>query len=581
MSDVSFGRHLWDQWESVESYTKVGTQSLERFNEFLKRRAEIEGEYAKALQKLARSHKDEAVTKKGPEKAAGGFGMAIMSGTVSQSWLQLLTVTEHTAAFHTSLAEQLDGEMRKSIKAQIKDNDKLFKQQFDEIRKQTLEYRKQTDNLEKTRLRYDKATKDMDAARQAYEVANQDMNKTAKDIERLRTDAEKKAMLAQECATAYKQCIEQTNQVKDKFYTETIPSILDDIQSKDESSRIDFTKKAFLRYADLLNAQTPSIASSISAMTGIFDKISPTYDSATFVKLCKTGTLPPNDFMFEERALTPNAATAGKKTLARGFTKTYLEAEDNKEDAIVAMPGKHGRKKAVERIKLLDKELSETEKKKQGCETLINVYVSKPEISQDPKVRRDMDDQINGLNAHIDVIKSKKHRLQCYIAQVDGVPAPDPPAGVTVRDSPMTPFTPEHVSGEHRGRPESQDSFASSSAALEAGRDARRFSGATGMSSYLGQSQAEDSGGEDVYESSLAVGGGGVGGGGGVDAGEDVICKARMVYDFEGAPGDLSVTAGEELDVLEKQDDGWWKARVYRASGVVEGFIPGNYTEEI
>lgn len=81
MADVEskFGNTLWDQWESVETYTKVGIQSLERFSEYIKQRVSIEAEYAQKLQKLARAHKDE-VNKKGSDKTGGSFGMAIASG---------------------------------------------------------------------------------------------------------------------------------------------------------------------------------------------------------------------------------------------------------------------------------------------------------------------------------------------------------------------------------------------------------------------------------------------------------------------------------------------------------------------
>ncbi|KAJ3154108.1 Formin-binding protein 1 [Geranomyces michiganensis] len=561
--ETAFGRTLWDQWESVEQYTSVGTKSLERFNDFLKARSEIEAKYARELQKLAKTQKDEAVVAAKP-KEKGGFNMAVMSGTVAQSWLQLLTVTEHTAAFHTSLAEQLDGEMRKSIKTQIKDNGNMFKQQFEEIRKAKEEYRKQVEHLEKTRQKYDKATKDMDAARQAYESANQDMNKTAKDIEKLRSDAEKKAIIAQDAASVYRECIDQTNAAKLKHFEETLPNILDDIQNKDEQNRIEFTRKAFLRYADLLNAQTPSITSSIDAMVSIFSKITPAYDSATFVKLCRSNASHPPDFQFEERALytpgggalSPSAtlgaggssmSAVGKKgSLTRGFTKSDL-ADESKEEAIVSLGtgSKAGRKKAVERIKALEKELAENEKKRTGCETLISVYKSKPEISQDPKVARDLDDQINAVEARIAAIVARRQKLVSYVAAIDGTTIL--PDGSPLGNSPLV-FSPDSVA-----------SFRSAEVH------------AAGGGSY-GSAYGEDDGRGGTEMDSTDDGGGGV---------EIAIGRARMVYDYEGAPGDLSVAAGEEIEVLDKQEDGWWKARVTRTEGVVEGFVPGNYTEEI
>jgi hypothetical protein len=59
--------------------------------------------------------------------------------------------------------------------------------------------------------------------------------------------------------------------------------------------------------------------------------------------------------------------------------------------------------------------------------------------------------------------------------------------------------------------------------------------------------------------------------------------RARMLYDFEAAPQsqEVSARAGDELEILEQQDDGWWRARLYVNGVVHEGYIPGNYTELI
>ncbi|KND00079.1 uncharacterized protein SPPG_04421 [Spizellomyces punctatus DAOM BR117] len=577
----NFGLTLWDQLENVEAYTKIGTQSLERFNEFLKRRAEIEADYARSLQKLVKAHKEELNKKEGQGSGNKGLGVAVLSGTVAQSWLQLLTMTEHTATFHTSMAENMDTDLRKSIKNQIKENDKVFKQHFDDLRKYTLDYRKVVDNLEKTRQKYDKATKDMDAARQAYESANQDMNKTAKDIEKLRTEAEKKAMLAQEAATGYKQCIEQTNIAKEKYYTETIPSVLNIIQSKDEQNRIDFSKNAFLKYSGLLASQMPSLTTALENMVDMFEKITPSYDSATFIKMTQTHSPYPADFTFEERALA--TSNLNKKTSTRGFTKTRDEIDDNKEDAIVVLPGKQGRKKALERIKVLDKELAEVEKKRTGVDTLMAVYASKPEIAKDPKVQRDLDDQHQALDQRIALILHKKHKLQVYISTLDGVAPPDPPA-VQIggkaygqgQSSPLTPFSDSSSVGSgtpvsaarplsvHTTKSEGssgglipQSSIVESPRATEVEERSHH-----GSSHQLASSHDHDSN---------------------HDGNTSVICRVKLMYDFEGNAdnNELCVKAGEEVDVLEKQDDGWWKARVHRPDGNLEGFIPGNYTEEI
>ncbi|KAJ3055216.1 Formin-binding protein 1, partial [Rhizophlyctis rosea] len=408
---MGFGSDLWDQWKQVELYCDSGIEFLDRLNDFLKKRAEIEADYAKSLQKLVRGHKDE-LAKKSSEKSVGTFQKAVQSGSVSQSWSQLLNETDNLAACHLNVSTTLDIDLRKSVKSQSKENEKLVRHQFDEIRKANTEYKRVCDNLEKIRGKYEKAMRDMEAAKSAYETASMDMNTTKKDIEKLRNDAEKKAMLGQEATKEYKDCIADTNNQKKKYYTETLPTLLDQIQKEDEINRIAFLKTSFNKYTDTLASQLEPWKTVTKSMKDTFTTIDPTYDEDLFVKLMRTGESVPPDFVFEEKTFKDSSTT--RKTNMRGFTKTRDDIDENKEDAIVTLPPKQGRKKAAERIKHLDKELVEVEKKRQGVETLIGVYKEKG--TTDQNVSRDLGDQREALVRRSDMIILKKHKLHLYIA---------------------------------------------------------------------------------------------------------------------------------------------------------------------
>jgi len=60
----------------------------------------------------------------------------------------------------------------------------------------------------------------------------------------------------------------------------------------------------------------------------------------------------------------------------------------------------------------------------------------------------------------------------------------------------------------------------------------------------------------------------------------------RAIYDYAAqAPGELTITEGDLLFVLEKStDDDWWKAKkkaVGNEEEEPEGLIPNNYIEEV
>jgi hypothetical protein len=57
-----------------------------------------------------------------------------------------------------------------------------------------------------------------------------------------------------------------------------------------------------------------------------------------------------------------------------------------------------------------------------------------------------------------------------------------------------------------------------------------------------------------------------------------VISQARVLFDFEARSIDeVSCTAGDIVDVLEKPEENWWKIRKGKASGL----IPSNFLEEL
>jgi predicted RNase H-like nuclease (RuvC/YqgF family) len=59
----------------------------------------------------------------------------------------------------------------------------------------------------------------------------------------------------------------------------------------------------------------------------------------------------------------------------------------------------------------------------------------------------------------------------------------------------------------------------------------------------------------------------------------------RAVYDYEAqAEDELAITEGDLLFVLEKGDDGWWRAKKKAQSedeAEPEGNVPNNYVEEV
>ncbi|KAJ3328260.1 Formin-binding protein 1 [Blyttiomyces sp. JEL0837] len=534
---MQFGMELWDQWKEVEDYVTDGVHSMQSLNDFMKRRAEIEAEYSKSLQKLVKPFKDE-LAKKAADKKATPRSKAISDSTMTQAWASILAEAESLAEIHHQVSEKVDTDLRKSIKHQAQENEKKIKDRFDEIRKANLELQKQITLLEKHREKFESDKKSMEAARLLHEKVSKNPKSTEKEIDAAKVDAEKKALAASDSMEKYQQLIAETNEKKNKHYQQILPTVLNDVQTDDENFRIRSTRVALIKYQELLSSILPSISDSVEKMGGSFQRISAEQDSELFINLARTGDLLPPDYAFEEKASAKDV-TAKRPGSARTMARTASESTDKEDDdsTILNMPPKKGRKLAADRVKAIEKETADVEKKKQAVESLLNVYHHK--TAKDPKNLEDLTTQKSQLETRLDNLGLKKHKLLCHIATIDKQPQPELPSHLVGKSltSPASPFF-----------------------------DNNSSSGTMVRSPLSGNNP--DVGGNS------SSGGGGSG---------DVVCRVKMLYDFEAAPGsqELSVAADVVLEITEIQDDGWWKGR-YNVNGEwKEGYIPGNYTEAI
>ncbi|KAJ1548476.1 hypothetical protein HK405_003037, partial [Cladochytrium tenue] len=149
----------------VETLCGENIQVMENAAEFLRRRAEVEADYAKNLARLCRSWRDDVnrrVAERRPQVAA--IQKAVVGSTGFQAWMQLLNETELAASVHHALAEKLEQDIRQPIKKQAAVSAAKTKQRFDDIRGASADVQKQVACMEKMRERYELDKKSMEQA---------------------------------------------------------------------------------------------------------------------------------------------------------------------------------------------------------------------------------------------------------------------------------------------------------------------------------------------------------------------------------------------------------------------------------
>ncbi|KAI9334015.1 hypothetical protein BDR26DRAFT_805634, partial [Obelidium mucronatum] len=549
-----------DQWKELETYTSESTDLMMSINEFMKSRAEIEANYAHQIQKLVKPHKDEIAKK----SAKGGLSSKIlMESSLGKAWVQILNEADNVATIHFGTSDKINTELRKTIKYQSQDNEKKFKEKFDKIRKATAELQAQVVAMEKLHDKFEYEKKNMEAAKAYHLKVSANKNSTQKEIETAKYDAEKKAIAASDAMAFYQKSIVETNEKKTKHFTAVLPAILNEVQTDNENFCIRATKVALMRYFELFSTIVPMYIQGHEELSTVFQEVNADRDSELVVSMLKLDEeFPPADYTFEEKAVEYICMFFQTSSLTgRILSLPEMQTLSDDDDSILAQPPKKARKLAADRVKAFEKDIAESEKKKQAVESLLAVCAAK--ASPDPKQVSELTFQKETLEVKLSNWGLRKHKLQSFIASVDKAAPPELPAhlsGKTVQPIVTSPVS--YSAGPVLSSPTSNEGkFASSPSNATAPSATAATPGSVDAHSTTAVSGSETS----------AWGGNGGSNLGGIKK------VGKMIYDFQAAPNsqEISANIGDDVEVLEEQDDGWWKVRVFSSGEWKEGLVPG------
>ncbi|KAJ3070977.1 Formin-binding protein 1 [Podochytrium sp. JEL0797] len=347
---ADFGGQLWDQWLEVETLTTQTAKSLDTLQEYFRRRAEIELEYAQKLSKLAKPHKDE-ITRLATDRQT------------------LVNETENAAKIHTSVAEKLDSELKKTIKAAFTDLDSKQKSKFNELKAVAGELQKAIAGLDKMKERYEADKKVLEQAHSNFGKLKI-LSKAPGDVELAKLDLDKKKSIAKTSMAAYQQALLETNAKQNQTFSQTIPTLLNEINNQDQQIRISTFHSSLRKYFNFMSTQLPLIQSGLDAMNAVSSSIDGDHDAQVTVKCMRTGEPIPPDYLFDEK---PVYEITGKR-MGRSPSAIRKEIDEGGDGAILSMPPKAGKKLAQDKLKQYEKDSAELERKIEDLQNLCNVY---------------------------------------------------------------------------------------------------------------------------------------------------------------------------------------------------------------
>jgi len=403
--------------------------------------------------------------------------------------------------------------------------------------------------LDRVKRSYEVSNKLCDDARAALEKADKDLNMTKGQVDKLREEFKAKTKKVEDSDAEYQSILKKTNEAQQLHYTKELPSAIDILQSLEEK-RVDFIKETFESFTSMYSISFADIQENLGSLKNTCLLINKLANHQQFVQNNKRSQAIPADIIYEkyDRATKPKAKSSSKSNID--------------EVPLEKLSPQKGLKKANQRIKELDKEIIEAEKKLARSKTLYEAYKSQSMLAQVQSIQ-EVQNQIEDFQSQLDSLRTKKHQYECYEAFITSKPAPSSPVLYSPKSSLNKIIT---ASANNLGQ--STISF-----------NAMDNSSKNSLVDILSEKMNEE---VKINESTIEVKE--------FDKEEEikpneeeyeveyVNQKFRSLYEYAGdvEAEELSFGIGEELTVIEKENSGWWKARNKDGK---EGYVPHNYLE--
>ena len=560
---MSWGKELWDQYDTVAVHTQKGIDFCERFAHFLKERSIIEFEYAKSLKKLVKSYQP----RKKDEEEYGQFSWA-------KAFWDLLKELHDLAGQHEVIAENTQGNIIKEIIGLIQDYKGERKKELQEGSRIQEQLKSSLAQLEKREKQYEKAFREAEKATDAYRRADADINLSRAEVEKHRNNMMLKNQQCDDYKNEYASQLQQTNMHQNDHYHTHMPQVFQKLQSIDEN-RINKIKSYIKQSADIERNIIPIINTCIDGMVKASDSINPGEDSKAVVDKYKTGFPIPSDILFDDlcssqipegnngNTLTPNKHVSQDKgsvrqTISGGKQKkkslfglfVSTKGDEPKEDYSDLAPNPR-RKKLLTKIDSIKTKVARETAEREGMLKMKDVYAQNPALG-DPN---SLDKKLDENGEKLDVFRRELQKYENYLADAEGKKSN---TSLTVSD----------------------DSLSRSTSDSSVNRDpninippAPSIHNQPNNDVYTDKKKSSIPDEDDLHSPDE------------FDEPEEecidqlpVIGTCRALYTFMAEnEGSVSMEENEEMNVLEQdQGDGWTRVR---KKDEMEGFVPTSYIQ--
>ncbi|PWY75096.1 hypothetical protein BO70DRAFT_364166 [Aspergillus heteromorphus CBS 117.55] len=289
-----FGAELKDAFKPVNNWVSNGIGWLDEIQQFYRERSVIEKEYASKLTALCKKYNDRKAKK--ISNLSVGDTPSMTPGSLESASLTTWTTQLNAVESHAGERDQFGNDLLVHVAEPLKQ----AAAQYEELRKCHVDFHAK---LEKER---DSSYSDLKKAKGKYDGACQEVEARRKKMESSFDHSKSKAQAAYQqqilemnnVKNTYLISINVTNKLKERFYHEYVPELLDGLQDLNE------TRVAKLNGLWSLAAQLEkgSLSKSTDHMTNLINEIPrnlPHLDSLMFVRHNATQSQEPANVVFE------------------------------------------------------------------------------------------------------------------------------------------------------------------------------------------------------------------------------------------------------------------------------------------
>ncbi|KAF5101181.1 hypothetical protein D0Z03_000655 [Geotrichum reessii] len=541
---VSFGDELKDGFKPVEAWISQGIRWLDDIHAFYQERATIEKEYAQRLTALSSKYFEKKA--RISTILSVGENPVVTPGSLESAslvtWSEVLNQTEALGKERARLANELG--------LQVADQINGVALKFDDLKKKYVSYHERLieerdslySDLKKSKANYDTACQGMENLRvKASRSHDKSKDKANRKM------AEKEIEMNNE-KNVYLIKINVANRIKDKYYHEDVPELLDHMQSLNEA-RVQMLNHFWNQAIEFEQGCLDRSKTCLESITAVVKQNDPALDSAMFVKHNVSQWTEPTDFYYQpspiwhddENMITNDVALQYLRKRLVDSQNKYAEHEKTSHARIESYKSAQEQKKTAGNdllagkisrgsyLEFLTRSLSalqavtynETKK------TIEEVEIETIEIAAGDK-------DLNSITPVAEV-KKRKGLFGLLKGKSDGHSSTSPAASLRPVTSTSTMAT------GHSGNFD------------ENGKHKGGF-----LASFRHKSKSKS-----------------------VSSGAEEMAKVRMLYDYTPTgDAEIAATVGEELQLIDGDDgSGWLEVRSLKTG--MKGLVPTSYTEEV